>query len=186
MFDCPNRGGGETMKRNVLFSLIIVLMVAMVLPAGLFYLEAEEEPTRPGLQPWKTLENLETLKNFKAVEVENGAVLSFDMKCIRESLTQAKIAQNVSIIYINSSEMVYHLGTFAPTIQKRKKIQSGKEWVYINPQPEPPGAGWESIPLIKKIAKNAAVKGPQIAPVGKAKLVFKNAMGQVKAVVVLN
>ena len=174
------------MKRKVIFSFIIVLMTVSVLPAGLFSLGAEDEPARPvGIQPWKTLENLQILKNFKVAEVEKGTEMSFDMKCIKESLEQAKIAQSVSIMYINSNEMVYHLGTYAPAVQKRKRVQSGKEWVYINPQPEPPGS-WSSIPFTKKLAKNAAVKGHLIAPAGKAKLVFKNLMGQVKAVVVLN
>lgn len=161
-------------------------MAALVLPGGLSCLDAEEEPALSGPQSWKMLETLETLKNFKIAEVENGSVLSFDMKSVRLGLEQVKITQSVSILYIDSKEMVYHLGTYAPTRQKKKKIRSGKEWVYINPQPEPPGSQWESIPLIKKLAKSAAVRGTSIPPLGKSKLVFKNLMGQAKAVVVLN
>ena len=176
------------MKKKTLIFLMVVFMLAVVLPTTLFCQEDEEEEepvqARPNPMAWKMLETLDTLKNLKITAVERGRVLEFDMKSIKLALEKVKLRKKAEISYINSNGMIYSLGTYAPTRRKKRRVRSGKEWVLINPQPEPPR--WDNMPFIKKLAEGKAVKGPPIPPNGKAKLVFKNIKGQVKAVVVLN
>ncbi len=180
------------MKKNILVFLMVVVisaaMLTVVFPTALFCQEEEEEEepvqARPNPMAWKTLETLDTLKNLKITAVEKGRALQFDMKSVRSALEKVKLGKKVSISYINSNGMVYQLGTFAPVRGKKKRVRSGKEGISINPQPEPPG--WGNIPFTKTLAVGSAVKGLSPGPAGKAKLVFKNMKGQVKAVVVLN
>lgn len=176
------------MKKNLLVFLMVVFILAVTLPTTLYCQEEEEEEdpvqARPNPMAWKMLETLDTLKNIRITEVEKGQALQFDMKRIKSALGKVKLRKRASISYINSNGMVYQLGTFAPTLGKKKIIRSGKEGILINPQPEPPR--WDNIPILIKLAKGKAVKGPSIPPAGKAKLVFKNIKGQIKAVVVLN
>lgn len=189
-------------------------MLAVVLPVSLFS-QAEEdeegEPVRafPNPLAWKQLEAMDNLKTLKITEVQQGQGWQFDLSVIKVALEKAKIYQAVTILYVNQEGMAYLLGTYSPL-----KLQSSaspnaptaKEKLkkkLINPQPEPPKTAkgkigpnlinpqpeppiWTSIPSLIQVANSKALKMQDLRWKGKAVLIFKDAAGQIKAVVNLN
>jgi hypothetical protein len=202
------------MKKYMLVCLLMLLMLAVVLPVGLFSQEeeeGEEEPVQafPNPLAWKQLENMNNLKTLKITEVLNGQGWQFDLRNIKSALEKAKINQKVTIVYVNHQGMAYPLGTYSPLKLKAPasmKSPTTKEKLkkkFINPQPEPPRTPKEktkpklinpqpeppkfhTMPSLKQVANSKAKKMTDLRWKGKNVLIFKDAAGQIKAVVNLS
>lgn len=189
------------MKKYILVCFLMVLMLAVVLPVSLFSQpEDEEEPepvqALPNPLAWKQLEKMEMLKTLKLKEVQNGQVWQFDLINIKQALEKAKVNQKVTILYVNQEGMAYLLGTYSPLKQKSPaklkssanlKSPTAKEKLkknLINPQPEPPK--FPTIPSLKQVPKSMAKKMMDLRWKGKSVLIFKDAAGQIKAIVNLS
>ena len=179
----------------MLVCFFMVLMLAVVLPVSLFSQpedEGEEDPvqTRPYPLAWKQLENMNNLKTLKITEVQKGQTWQFDLRNIKSALEKAKINQKVTILYVNQQGMAYPLGTYSPLKLKAPasmKSPTAKEKLnrkLINPQPEPPR--FHMIPSLKQVPQSTAQKMTDLRWKGKNVLIFKDAAGQIKAVVNLS
>jgi hypothetical protein len=203
------------MKKYMLVCLLMLLMLAVVLPAGLFSQEEEEEGEEEPVQAfpnplvWKQLENMNNLKTLKITEVQKGQRWQFDLRNIKSALEKAKINQKVTILYVNQQGMAYPLGTYSPLKLKSPasmKSPTAKEKLnkrLINPQPEPPKTPknkinpklinpqpepprFHTIPSLKQVPQSMAQKMTDLRWKGKNVLIFKDAAGQIKAVVNLS
>jgi hypothetical protein len=190
------------MKKYLLLCFLMVLMLAVVLPVSLFSQPEDEEEGEPPVQAfpnplvWKQLEKMEMLKTLKLKEVQNGQVWQFELRNIKLALEKAKVNQKVTILYVNQEGMAYPLGTYSPLKRKSPaklkspanlKSPTTKEKLkkrLINPQPEPPK--FHTIPSLKQVPRSAAVKMPDLRWKGKSVLIFKDAAGQIKAIVNLS
>jgi hypothetical protein len=182
------------MKRYRLICFLMVLMLAVVLPVSLFSQpeDEEEEPVQAFPNPlvWKQLEKMEMLRNLKITGVQKGQVWQFDLRSIKLALEKAKVNQEVTILYVNPEGMAYPLGTYSPLKRKspaKLKSPAAKEKInkrLINPQPEPPR--FHTIPSLKQVPNSMAKKMPDLRWKGKSALIFKDAKGQIKAVVNLS
>jgi hypothetical protein len=190
------------MKRYRLICFLMVMMLAVVLPVSLFSQEEDEEEEGGPIQAfpnplvWKQLEQMEMLRNLKITGAQKGQVWQFDLRNIKLALEKAKINQKVTILYVNPEGIAYPLGTYSPLKrQSPAKLKSpanlrspsAKEKLnkhLINPQPEPPR--FHTIPSLKQVPRSAAVKIANLRRKGKAVLIFKDASGQIKAVVNLS
>jgi hypothetical protein len=179
------------MKKYMLVCFLMLLMLAVVLPVGLFSQpedEGEEDPvqTMPNPLAWKQLEKMDNLKTLKITEVRKGQVWQFDLMNIKLALEKAKINQKVTILYVNAEGVAYPLGTYSPLKRKAPgsmKSPTAKEKLkkrLINPQPEPPK--WLGIPSVIQVSDSMALKMTDIRWKGKSVLIFKDASGQIKAV----
>jgi len=180
----------------MLVCFLMLLMLAVVLPVGLFSQEDEEEgeedpvQTRPNPLVWKQLENMNNLKTLKITEVQKGQTWQFDLRNIKSALEKAKINQKITIFYVNRQGMAYPLGTYSPLKRKvpaSMKSPTTKEKLkkkLINPQPEPPR--FHTMPSLKQVPQSMAKKMTDLRWKGKNVLIFKDAAGQIKAVVNLS
>ena len=179
----------------MLVCFLMLLMLAVVLPVNLFSQpedEGEEDPvqTRPNPLVWKQLEKTDNLKTLKITEVQKGQVWQFDLRNIKLALEKAKINQKVTILYVNQQGTAYPLGTYSPLKLKSPgsmKSPTAKEKLnknLINPQPEPPR--FHTIPSLKQVSNSMALKMTDLRWKGKNVLIFKDASGQIKAVVNLS
>lgn len=175
--------------------------------------EEEGEPVQafPNPLAWKQLEKMEMLKTLKITEIQQGQGWQFDLRNIKLALEKAKINQKVTILYVNPEGMAYPLGTYSPLkLQAHASMKSptAKEKFnkkLINPQPEPPRTPKEkinsklinpqpeppkfhTIPSLKQVPNSMAVKMQMqdLRWKGKNVLIFKDAAGQIKAVVNLS
>jgi hypothetical protein len=200
------------MKKYLLVCFLMVSMLTVVLPVSLFSQpeDEEEDPVQalPNPLAWKQLEKMEMLKTLKLKEVQNGQVWQFELRNIKLALEKAKVNQKVTILYVNPEGMAYPLGTYSPlkrksqaTLKSPAKLKTtakpkspanlksptakGKlKKNLINPQPEPPR--FHTIPALKQVPKRMAKKMMDLRWKGKSVLIFKDAAGQIKAVVNLN
>jgi len=195
------------MKKYFLVCFLMVLMLAVVLPVGLFSQpeEEEEEPVQAFPNPlvWKQLEKMDNLKTLKMTEVQQGQGWQFDLSNIKLALEKAKINQKVTILYVNPEGMAYPLGTYSPLKLKSPTAKEKLKKRLINPQPEPPKTSkdkigpnlinpqpeppiWSSIPSLIQVANSTALKMQDLRWKGKSVLIFKDTVGQIKAIVNLN
>jgi hypothetical protein len=187
------------MKRMVWISILMMLIVVLVPVNGICQEEEpeEEEPVqaRPNPMAWVTLKNDASLRNMGIKAVQNNRALSFNLAVVKQALQKAKVNQKVTIQYLDAKGNLFQLGTYAPSFRSMKKKATKRKATKkktshlarraINPQPEPPM--FRTIPLNKQIAISAAVKSnpSSLKQTGKNVLLFKNAKGQIKAIIQL-
>ena len=181
------------MKKHILLGLLMMFVLTLVLPAGLFTQEEdpEEGPVQalPDPKAWEQLPQMEMLKTLGIKETIKGQAWQFDMNNIKQALVKARVQEAVTIEYVSLKGMVYNLGTYSPMIngpliKKPVGFVNPIKRKAINPQPEPPG--FSTIPPLKQVALNTALPLKDARWNGKAVLLFKDASGQLKAAVELN
>jgi hypothetical protein len=178
------------MKKYLLVCFLMLLMLAVVLPVSLFSQPEDEDEGEPPVQAfpnplvWKQLEQMEMLRNLKITEVQKGQVWQFELRSIKLALEKAKINRKVTILYVNPEGMAYPLGTYSPLKLKSPAAKEKLKKRLVNPRPEPPR--FHTIPSLKQVPRSAAVKIANLRWKGKSVLIFKDASGQIKAVVELS